>query len=134
MKVILNAQAIQSISVFQNMTGSSVIDYLSEGDEIFFVVAQGQYGLTVGKGGAKIRNAEKLFKKSIRIIEYSPDIKEFIKNIIPETQEIDVREDHIEVHVKQQDRAKVIGKGGRKIKIINQFLGRLFGSKTLKVK
>ncbi len=116
------------------MTGSSVIDCLNEGDEIYFVVAAGQYGLTVGRGGAKIRNAEKVFKKTIRIVEYSPDLKQFIKNTIPEAQEIVAKEGAIEVHVHPRDRAKVIGKGGRKIKIINTLLERLFGAPSLKVK
>ena len=134
MKVILNAQAIQSINFFQSLTGSAVVDCLTEEDEMYFVVGAGQYGLSVGKGGEKIKRAEHMFKKSIRIIEYSPDVKQFIKNVIPEAQEIVVKDDGIEVHVRQQDRAKVIGRGGKKIKIINRFLERLFDAGSVKVK
>ena len=134
MKVKLDTQLIQTINFFQNMTGSSVIDCIAENDELYFVVAKGHYGLSVGRGGIKIRNAEKALKKSIRIFEYSENIEEFIKNAIPETQEISIKEDMIEVHVKQQDRAKVIGKAGKNIKIINRFLERLFNKGNLKVK
>ena len=67
MKVTLDAQTIQSMNFFQNMTGSSVVDCITEGDGLYFVVAKGQYGLSVGKHGAKIKKAESLFKKSIKV-------------------------------------------------------------------
>ncbi len=134
MKVKLDAQLIQTINYFQNMTGSSVIDCIAENDEIYFIVAKGHYGLSVGRGGSKIRNAERMLKKSIRIFEYSEQPEEFIKNAIPEVQDIIMKDDGIEVHVKQQDRAKVIGKAGKNIKIINRFLERLYGKGNLKVK
>jgi len=134
MKVKLDAQLIQTINYFQNLTGSSVIDCINEGDDIYFVVAKGNYGLSVGRGGSKVKNAERMLKKSIRIFEYSENIEEFIKNVIPEAQEIIMKDDTIEVRVKQQDRAKVIGKAGKNIKIINRFLERLYDRNNLKVK
>lgn len=127
MKVVLDSPTIQSINYFQNITGSSVVDCIVENGEIYFVVAQGQYGLSVGKGGAKVRNAEKLFKKTIHIIEYAPDAKEFIKNVIPEAQSVELSGTEIEVRVRPQDRARAIGKAGRNIKILNRLLERLFG-------
>lgn len=134
MKVKLDTHLIQTINYFQNLTGSSVIDCINEGDEIYFVVAKGHYGLSVGRGGSKIRNAERMLKKSIRIFEYSPQPEEFIKNAIPEAQGIVIKGDGIDVRVRQQDRAKVIGKAGKNIKIINRFLERLYGLGNLKVK
>jgi N utilization substance protein A len=134
MKVKLDTQLIQTINYFQSITGSSVIDCIAETDELYFVVAKGHYGLSVGRGGAKVRNAERALKKNIRIFEYSEQPGEFIKNVIPEAQEIVMKEDGIEVHVKQQDRAKVIGKAGKNIKRINRFLERLYGRNNLKVR
>lgn len=134
MKVTLDSGTIQAMSFFQNMTGSSVVDCITDGDEIYFVVAHGQYGLSVGRQGAKIKGAERLFKKNIKIFEYSSDLKEFVKNLIPETQEAEIKDKTIVVKIRQSDRAKVIGKGGRNIKIINKFLKRLFDIDSLKVK
>ena len=122
------------MSYFQSLTGSSVIDCISEEDDIYFIVAKGHYGLAVGKGGVKIKNAERGLKKNIRIFEYSEDLEEFIKNTIPEAQEILIKDKGIEVRIKSQDRAKVIGKSGKNVKIINRFLERLFGRSDLKVK
>lgn len=134
MKVILDQQSIEIINLFQNLTGATVVDSISENGEIYFVIAEGQYGLAVGKGGAKIKNAEKVFKKTIKVLEYAENAEKFVKNVIPESQEIMINGKHILVKIRQSDRAKVIGKGGKNIKILNRFLQRLFDIEDLKLK
>ena len=134
MKITLDQNSIQSINIFQTLTGSSVVDAITEGDEVYFVVAQGQYGSTVGKNGSKIKNAERVFKKSIKVFEYSENLEEFIRNIIPGVQEYSTRDKTVMVRIKPADKAKVIGRGGKNIKIINRFLQRLFDVEELKVK
>jgi len=128
MRVTLDSQTIQIVNLFQNMTGSSVVDCIPEEDEIYFVVAKGQYGLAIGKNGSRIRLAEKVFKKTIRIFEYSPDVDEFIKNITG-SNEIRKKENNeklLIIDVRQGNRARIIGKNGKNIKVINRFLERLF--------
>ena len=134
MKVKLDTEIIQTINLFQNITGSSVKDCINDKEEIYFVVGEGQHGFTVGKNGAKIKHAEKVFKKIIKIFEYSPELEGFIKKMIPESESITIGKDEIVVKVKPGSRAKVIGKGGRNIKIINMFLSRLFNVNNLKVR
>ena len=134
MKVLLDQNSIETINLFQNLTHATVIDSISEDGEIYFVVAEGQYGLAVGKGGATIKNAEKRFKKNIKVLEYSEDLEKFVRNVIPEAHDISIQDKQIFVKVRPQDRPRVIGKGGKNIKIINKFLQRLFGVEELKLK
>lgn len=134
MKVTLDQNTIQSINLFQTLTGSSVVDCLVEEDCIYFVVADGQYGLTVGKNGVKIKNAERVFKKPIKVFEYSEDLEGFIRKLIPETEEISGKGKLIFIKVSQKDKPKVVGKAGKNIKIVNRFLQRLFDVEELKVK
>ena len=134
MKVILDQNCIEAINLFQNLTGATVIDSISEDGDIYFVIAEGQYGLAVGKGGSKIKNAEKVFKKTIKVLEYSEDLEKFVRNIVPEVQEISIHEKQILLKVRPQDRARVIGKNGRNIKILNKFLQRLFDIEEMKLK
>ena len=133
MKVHLDTNKIRMISLFQKLTGAHVLDSL-ENDNIYFVVAKGDYGLAVGKNGSKIKNAEKVFKKPIKLFEYSPDLDTFIKNMIPETKEIIKKDDDIEVRIAGSDRAKVIGRAGYKVKVIHYFLKRLHDVENFKVK
>lgn len=134
MKLILDTNTIQTINMFHNLTGANAIDCIIDDEEMFIVIAEGQFGLAVGKNGSKIKNAERVFKKPIKIFEYSPELEKFVKNMIPGAQEIDIKEKIINVKIKQADRARVIGKSGKNIKIINKFLEHLFDIQELKVK
>lgn len=134
MKLTLDTKTIQSINLFQNMTGCSVIDYIEDETDIYLVVAQGQYGLAVGKGGERIKHAEKIFRKSIKIFEFFEDVDQFILSAVPETKEIEKKESAIYIKINPSDRSKVIGKDGRNIKVINRLLKHLFGVESMKVK
>ena len=133
MKVTLDQSAIQCISLFQKLTGCTVVDSIAN-DELYFVVAEGQYGMAIGKNGSKIKNAENVFKKQIKIFEYAQSVEQFIKNIVPDVQDIKRTDDGIVIRVKPSDRSKVIGKDGKNIKMINRFLERLYNVKEMKVK
>jgi N utilization substance protein A len=134
MKLTLDQNKIQIINLFQTITGCSVLDCINEEGMLFFVVNEGQYGLAVGKNGVKIKNAEKVFKKNIHVIEYSSDAETFVKNLVPEAQEITINDDNVCIKLKQSDRAKVIGRQGRNIKIIKTFLSHLFNIEDVKIK
>lgn len=133
MKINLDTDAIRTISLFQKLTGTHVLDSC-EGDEIYFIVAENEYGLAVGKSGIKIKKAEGVFKKPIKVFEYSPDLETFIRNMVPQTKEISNIEGKIELKVSPSDRSKVIGKGGYRIKIIENFLKRSHDVISFKVK
>lgn len=134
MKVTLDQNTIQMISIFHNLTGTNVVDCLNEEDCIYFVVAEGQYGLAVGKAGAKIKNAERVFKKAIKVFEHSQDLEKFLHNLIPEIESMEMRNKVIFVKVSSSDRARTIGKAGKNVKVINKLLSRLFDVEELKVK
>lgn len=133
MKVTFDTESIKTISLFQQLTGCHVVDTAEDEGELYFVVGDGEYGLAVGKEGSKVKNAEKVFKKPIKVFEYSQDLEQFVKNLIPEAQQISIKENTIRVKIKPQDRAKVIGKGGSKVKTMGNFLKRLFDIEDFKV-
>lgn len=133
MKVTFDTEAIKTLSLFQNVTGAHVKDFSETEDEMYFVVAEGEYGLAVGKDGSKIKHAENVFKKPIKVFEYSPELEQFVKNLIPEHQSISIVEHSIRVRVKPGDRARVIGKGGGRVKVLATFLERLYDITDFKV-
>ena len=134
MKLTLDQETLQVMNLFQNITGSSVVDCVIEEDELYFVVAEGKYGFTVGKGGSKIKNAERIFKKPINVVEYAPTIEGFVKNLVPFAQDIAIDDKKVLVKVKPADRPRVIGKAGKNIRIINKLLERLFDMEEMKVR
>ena len=130
MKVNLNTESIRLISLFQEHTGTHVLDSY-EDDEIYFVVAENEYGLAVGKNGNKIRKVEFVLKKPVKVFEYSKEIEHFIRNMIPQAKEISIRDNKIEVRVSQSDRSKV----SYRVKVIEHFVKRFFSDvQSFKVK
>jgi N utilization substance protein A len=134
MKRQFSTEAIKTIGLFQQLTRANVVDFIEGNQELWFVVGEGQYGLAVGKKGANIARAQRLFKKTIHVIEYSPDLQKFIRSAIPVAQEIIIRDGKVLVRIRSTDRGCVIGRGGERIKIIEKFLHRLHEVKEFKVR
>ncbi|MBL7160098.1 MAG: NusA-like transcription termination signal-binding factor [Candidatus Aenigmarchaeota archaeon] len=125
-------ETIKAIAAFENMTGAHVRDCLFN-DTVYFLVSQGKVGKAIGKGGETIRAAEKMFNKPIKIFEFSEDQKQFVKNLIPCAQKIEVNNEKATVTIISKDRGAVIGKSGSKIKILRDFLERNANIKELKI-
>ena len=127
MKIILNNDDIKTISLFQQITGSSVLYCENDVDIIYFIVGNGQYGMSVGKGGEKIKKAEKKFGKKIKIIEYFENSEEFIKNMIPSYKDVQIEE----------NKAKVIIKNGffnkKQIDVMTKILKKIFDIESFKI-
>ena len=89
--------------------------------------------LAIGKNGQNIKMAEKMLKKPIKIFEWSDDCEQFIKNMIPSAQKIDINGEKASLSINNQSRGLVIGKKGSNIKVIREFLERNSNIKDLKI-
>ncbi len=123
---------IRMMAAFENITGSAVRDCLRF-DSVYFVVNQGKIGIAIGKGGQTIKTAEKLLGKSIKIFEWSQDVKQFVKNLIPQAKNVEVKNDTAIVSVDSKERGIVIGKSGSNIKVLKEILRRNTNLKELKI-
>ena len=123
---------ILTMAAFENLTGCEVRDCINS-DTLYFLVGPGKAALAIGKDGKKIKNAERTLRKSIKVFEFSEDNKQFIKNLIPQAQRIDVNGERVTVSIMNKDRGAVIGRSGSNIKIIRELLERNIGVKDLKI-
>ncbi|MDK2789809.1 MAG: transcription termination/antitermination protein NusA [Methanothermococcus sp.] len=139
MKVKLNTDDIMKISFFEKMTGAHVMDSISDDEKIVFVVKEGDIGAAIGKGGENVRNAMEKFGKKIDLIEYSDDLKQFVRNIFAPAKLEDVwikkfGDDlvvYIRIHPKL--RKSMIGDKGKNIDRAVSIASRLAGVKNIKV-
>jgi len=123
---------IRVITAFENITGTEVRDCVCS-EVIYFLINPGKMALAIGKDGHNIKTAEKMLKKSIKIFEWSEDSEQFIKNLIPSVQKIDINGDKVTLAIDMETRGMVIGKKGCNIKIIREFLERNSNIKGLKI-
>ncbi|MEM3342585.1 MAG: NusA-like transcription termination signal-binding factor, partial [Thermoplasmata archaeon] len=126
----LNEDLLQYISVFENITRTRVQDCLYNDDKVVFVVARGQLGHAIGKGSERIRKMKEMFRKSVDIIEYNSDPKEFVKNIFHNygvknvTIEIQGNKSEACVEVDPAQKGKAIGKNGKNLKLARDLANR----------
>ncbi len=130
--ITLNDQSLRFMTLFENVTKTQIKDCLEYSDTIYFIVNPGQLQFAIGKSGSKIKRLRALLKKNIKIIEYSPDFKIFIKNIFRDFSIKDVRiEDSNDgknkiayVSVDLRDKGKIIGRDSRNLKIAKEIVNR----------
>jgi len=123
---------IRVINAFESITGTEVRDCVCS-EVIYFLVNPGKMALAIGKNGNNIKIAEKMLKRPIKIFEWSEDCEQFIKNMIPSTQKIDINGGKATITIETQKRGLVIGKKGSNIKVIREFLDRNGNIKDLKI-
>lgn len=133
-RVKLDQEVLGLSSLMERLTGARVKDCFREQDMVYFVVAPGELGKAVGKGGIHVKRVQQELGKKIRIIEFSPSIHEFVRNIIyPLQVEKIIEEDSIILQESnRRTKSLLIGREGRNLKLINRAVRRFF-NKEVKV-
>lgn len=137
MTITFNTETIRLLTLFENMTNVSVRDCFVNNNVVHYVVEEGKIGLAIGKNGNLIKKAENLLEKRIKVYEYSSDPVKFIKNLIPQSKEVLIREGVrplAEIRVDKRERGNVIGRGGKRIKVYREILKRVHNIADLRVK
>lgn len=135
-KVKLDQEMFGLSSLMERITGTRVKDCFKDDEgSIYFVVAKGFLGKAVGKGGVNIKKVEKNLGRKVRVIEFSDDSADFIRNIIYPIKVDEICEEEDYVVIKDSNRktkSALIGRGGKKLQLINRAVKRFF-SKEVKV-
>ena len=123
---------IRLIAAFENITQTEIRDCVCS-DTIYFLVSPGKMAKTIGKNGYNIKSAEKMLGKPIKVFEWNEDETEFVKNLIPKAQKIEIDDDKAVVTLSSENRGSIIGKKGANIKVLRILLERNSNIKDLKV-
>jgi len=130
MVVKFDTETIRLINLFENMSNAPVKDCISdpESNTLYFIIDEGKAGIAIGKNGSSVKHAEKLIGKSIKIFEFSNDVATFVKKLVPQCKEVKVKTENgktvVEIRVDVKDKAVVIGRDRRNLKIFKELLQR----------
>jgi len=80
-KIVYDANVMQMMSMFEQMTRAQVKDCVT-GNPVLFIVQEGEIAKAIGKGGQHVRNLEKRLKKRVKVVEFSSDLAQFLKNLV----------------------------------------------------
>jgi len=128
MTVKFDTETIRLITFFENYTGVSVKDCLIDENCIYFIVEEGKVGIAIGKNGSSVKKVERMVGKGVKLFEFSNDLNVFVKKLIPQVNEITIRNENdktiVDVKVEKKDKALVIGRDGKNLKLFKELLQR----------
>ena len=128
MTIKFDTETIRLMTLFENITGSSVKDCIVEENTVYFVVDEGKLGIAIGRNGNSVKNAESVINKVIKLYEFSNDLNRFVKNLIPKATGVTINNDGdrivVEAKVEKSDRPMVIGRDAKNLKICKELLKR----------
>jgi len=138
MPVTFDTETIRLITLFENVTGAPVKDCLVDENIVYFVIDEGKVGIAIGKNGNSVKHAENIIGKIIKLFEYAPTLEKFVKNMIPQANEIKLDEKEgkkvVEIRVEKKDRALVIGRDSKNLKLFKEILHRNYNIDELIVR
>lgn len=134
MPIKFQTDSLRAIAAFQKVTGVDAKDCLVTDSSVFFLVEPGGLGRAIGRNGSSIKELRRVFDKPVKIFEYSDTPEGLIKNMIPGANNIEMGKDDVKVSIPVENRSEVIGRGGRNIKAIKEFLFRHFKIERLILK
>ncbi|MDO8511372.1 MAG: NusA-like transcription termination signal-binding factor [Nanoarchaeota archaeon] len=129
-RLILNQETMGLSLLMEKITKAKVKDcFTDEEGTIYFVVASGELGKAIGKGASNIKRLQQELQRKIRIIEFSDNVAEFIKNIIYPLRIESITEEQETVVIKETNKkakSLLIGRQGKNLKLINRAVKRFF--------
>ncbi len=134
MPIKFQTQNIRDIAVFERMTKVHVKDCIRDESCVYFMIEKGKSGLAIGRNGANIRSVSNVLGKTVKVFEFAPELQAMVKNMIPSAKGVEVGNDSVTVSIPSSDRSVVIGRSGRNIKVMKEFLNRHFKINYLRLK
>ncbi len=135
-KIVLDMQTMQTIAMFEQLTGAHVKDCVPSDEQVIFIVHEGEMGKAIGKGGQHVRNLENKLKKRIKIVEYHSDVIQFVKNVVTPLELKEVKMENSTIFLAAKDlktRGLLIGRGASNLRLFEAIVQRYFPIKELRV-
>ena len=134
-KIKYDSDLMKLMIIFESMTGSKVKDCIANG-KMTFVIEENQMGKAIGKNGANIKRVEAALRKKIKLVEFSNDVLQFVKNTIHpiEVNKIEQNEGIITIYGKDTStKAMLIGREKQNLNHLSDIVKRYFDVKEIKV-
>jgi len=135
-RIIYNNDTMKVMSLFEALTNAKLRDCIAYSDRFVFIVEENQIGKAIGKSGANVKKLESMLNKKIRIVEFSSDVIQFVKNFIYPLQAKEINKENKLITIAGSDtktKGMLIGRDSRNIKNLRSIVKRYFDIDEIKV-
>ena len=122
--------------MFSKLTKANVKDCFLTNDILTFVVHENEIGKAIGKKGINVKMVEKALNRKIKIVEFSPNLEVFLKNLVYPTSVKEIKEEEGLVVISGNDKSSnsiIIGRNASNLNNIKETVKRYFKIKDIKV-
>jgi len=130
-EITFTGETIQYVSLFQDLTRTTVVDCVDTSDRLIFVVKAGEIARAIGKGGEHIATLRRRMNKEIHVVEYSDDPAQFLRNVFHAygVTKVDIATRdtgvvHATVTVDPSKKGRAIGKDGKNLRVFRDLIAR----------
>lgn len=123
------------MALFESMSGAKIKDCIAN-DRLLFIVEENEMGKAIGKNGANIKKFESRVRKKVKLVEFSCDVAQFLRNLVYPAEIFDIKNDDgmVTIHGKDANaRAMLIGRERQNINHLTKIVGRYFDVKEIRV-
>lgn len=134
-RIKYDSNLIKMMTLFESISGAKVKDCISN-DRVIFIIEENDMGKAIGRNGANIKKMESMLKKKIKLVEFSNDVVQFVKNTIHPIEALNVEYDGNVVTIHGKDTAAksmLIGRERQNINHSMEIIKRYFDIKDMKV-
>ena len=127
---------INYINLFNSITKGMPKDCFFEDEKLVFIVKEGDLGKAIGKHGSTINRLSSIIKKEIKLIEYSDDLIQFVKNLIYPIEVQKIYKEGSTIFIEEPNnkiKGKIYGRDRKNLSYINDILKKYFNCE-LKIK
>ena len=123
------------MQLFENLTRAKLKDCIAS-EQLIFIVEENEIGKAIGKGGSNVRRLEGLLNKKIKIVEFNPDVKHFIRNFVMPLQVKEINEEENIITITGPDtktKGLLIGRERKNLENLKGVVKRYFEVEDIKV-
>ncbi len=134
-RIIYNNDIMKIMSLFETVTQAKLKDCIFD-ERIMFIVEENQIGKAIGKNGVNVRKIEFALNKKVKIVEFSNDHAQFIKNLVYPLMVKEVKEENNLITIVGGDtktRGILIGRDAKNLKELESITKRYFHIDGIKV-
>ncbi len=137
-KRILSSELMSLIALFQAVTRADVRDcFVDETSSILtYVVEENNLGKALGKKAVNIKKLEQKLNRKIKVVEFKPEVKSFIKSFLFPLKVSDVSDDNGIIKIIPADiksRGMIIGRNASNLRNLEKVVQRFFKIEEIKV-
>ena len=134
-KIKYDFNLMNYIKLFEDLTRAKLKDCISN-EQLIFVVEEGEIGRAIGKNGSNVKRLEGILNKKIKIVEFSNDVKQFIRNFIMPLSVKDVNEENSIISIVGPDtktKGLLIGRESKNLNNLKSVVGRYFKIEDIRI-